>query len=169
MISFSSLWLFFLFFLPVSLTFSLWRWVPVGVGVFLSGDKEVGSQIWLVSYRNQRWLLPFMPLGTKMQNTVLFSAPSIIFKIWKQGAFILFIYFILFVLNVYLFLRQTSRGGAEREGDTESKAGSRLWAVSAEPDVGLELTNCEIMTWAKVARLTSWTIQALQEQGAFII
>ena len=42
-----------------------------------------------------------------------------------------------------------SRGGAEREGDTESEAGSRLPAVSTEPDVGLELTNCEIMTEPK--------------------
>ena len=37
----------------------------------------------------------------------------------------------------------------EREGDTESESGSRLRAVSTEPDVGLELTNCEIMTWAE--------------------
>ena len=37
-------------------------------------------------------------------------------------------------------------GGAEREGDPESEAGSRLRAVSSEPDAGLELTNCEIMT-----------------------
>ena len=37
-------------------------------------------------------------------------------------------------------------GGAEREGDPESKAGSRLRAVSAEPDAGLEPMNCEIMT-----------------------
>ena len=40
----------------------------------------------------------------------------------------------------------TSRGKAETEGDTESKAGSRLQAVSTAPDVGLELTNHEIMT-----------------------
>ena len=39
-----------------------------------------------------------------------------------------------------------SGGGAEREGDTESEAGSRLSAVSTEPDVGLKLTNYEIMT-----------------------
>ena len=39
-----------------------------------------------------------------------------------------------------------SGGGAEREGDSESKAGSRLRAVSTEPDVGLEPTDCEIMT-----------------------
>ena len=32
-----------------------------------------------------------------------------------------------------------SREEAEREGDTESEAGSRLLAVSTEPDVGLEL------------------------------
>ena len=34
----------------------------------------------------------------------------------------------------------------EREGDTESEAGSRLPAVSTEPLVGLEITNCEIIT-----------------------
>ena len=43
-----------------------------------------------------------------------------------------------------------SRGGVERGGDKESEAGPRLRAVSPEPDVGLELTNREIMTWAQV-------------------
>ena len=42
--------------------------------------------------------------------------------------------------------QSTSWGGAEREGDTESEAGSRLRAVSIEPDAGLELKNCEITT-----------------------
>ena len=52
-------------------------------------------------------------------------------------------------LNVYLFLREKhsmSRGEAEGEGDTESEAGSRLRAVSPEPDTGLELTDRKIMT-----------------------
>ena len=35
--------------------------------------------------------------------------------------------------------------GREREGDTEWEAGSRLQAVSTEPDVGLEPANDEIM------------------------
>ena len=39
-----------------------------------------------------------------------------------------------------------SGGGAEREGDTESQAGSRLPAVNTEPDAGLELTACEFVT-----------------------
>ena len=39
-----------------------------------------------------------------------------------------------------------SRGGAQRAGDTESEAGPRLRAVSTEPDVGLKLKSCEIMT-----------------------
>ena len=39
-----------------------------------------------------------------------------------------------------------SRGGTEIEGDTESKAGSRLRAVSTEPNARLKLTNREIMT-----------------------
>ena len=42
----------------------------------------------------------------------------------------------------------------EREGDTESEAGSRVQAVSIEPDAGLEFMNCEIMTWAEVGHST---------------
>ena len=49
-----------------------------------------------------------------------------------------------------------SMGGAERGGDTESKAGSRLRAVSTECNTGLELINREITTWAKVGCLTDW-------------
>ena len=37
-------------------------------------------------------------------------------------------------------------GEGQREGDTESEAGSRLCSVSTEPDTGLELINREIMT-----------------------
>ena len=40
----------------------------------------------------------------------------------------------------------SSGGGAEREGDAESEAGSRLRAVSTEPDAELEPVNCKIMT-----------------------
>ena len=48
----------------------------------------------------------------------------------------------------FLFERQSvGRGGAEREGE---RIPSRLRIVSAEPDVGLEPTNCEIMTRAKI-------------------
>ena len=46
-------------------------------------------------------------------------------------------------------------GGAEREGDTESEAGSRLRAVSTEPHAGLELADREIMTRAEVGRSTN--------------
>ena len=41
-------------------------------------------------------------------------------------------------------------GGAEREGDTESETGSRLRAISPEPDAGLELTDREMVTWLKL-------------------
>ena len=67
-----------------------------------------------------------------------------------------------------LFLREKERQSASRreertEGDTESEAGSRIWAVSTEPDAGLELTDREIMTWAEVWRLTDWATQAPHE------
>ena len=51
-------------------------------------------------------------------------------------------------------------GGAEREGDTESEAGSRLGAISPEPDAGLELMDREMVTWAEVGRSTDWATQA---------
>ena len=50
-----------------------------------------------------------------------------------------------------------SGGGLQREGDTESEAGSRLWA--GEPDMGLKPMNHEIMNWAEVGYLTDWATQ----------
>ena len=55
-----------------------------------------------------------------------------------------------------------SGGEAERQADTESKAGSSLWAVSTEPDAGLKLTDSETMTWTEVGHLTNWATQAPQ-------
>ena len=62
-------------------------------------------------------------------------------------AFYLFLIFKKF-FNIYLLLRDRerqsmSRGGAEREGETESEAGFRLWAVSTEPDTEFQPTNYE--------------------------
>ena len=73
--------------------------------------------------------------------------------------------FLKIFFYIYLFLidreRQSrSGGGAEREGNTESEAGSRLWGVSSEPDTGLEPTNHEIMTWVEGRRLTDWATRA---------
>ena len=56
--------------------------------------------------------------------------------------------------------RQSMTGEGQREGGTESETGSRLWAVSTEPDAGLELTDREIVTWAEVGLLTDWATQA---------
>ena len=50
-------------------------------------------------------------------------------------------------------------GEGQREGDTESKVGSRLWTVSPEPDAALKPMNHEIMTWAEGGGLTDWTTQ----------
>ena len=51
--------------------------------------------------------------------------------------------------------REHEWGRAEREGDTESEAGSRPQGVSTEPHVGLELINRETVTRAEVERLTT--------------
>ena len=64
-----------------------------------------------------------------------------------------------FFFLTFLFISETETEheqgrSRERRGDTECEAGSRHRAVSTEPDVGLELTRCEIMTQAEVGRLT---------------
>ena len=59
--------------------------------------------------------------------------------------------------------KSMSRGGSEREGDTESETGSRLRTVSTQPDPRLELPDHEIMTWAEVGRPTDWATQATRD------
>ena len=63
-------------------------------------------------------------------------------------------------LNIYLILRDRERQSvsgeqAEREGDTESEAGSRLRAVSTEPNEGPKPANREIMIQAKAGCLAN--------------
>ena len=41
---------------------------------------------------------------------------------------------------------ECEQGRGRERGRHRIEAGSRLQAVSTEPDAGLELTNCEIMT-----------------------
>ena len=54
--------------------------------------------------------------------------------------------------------REQGRGRERRR----HRMWSRLQALSCQhmPDAGLELTDCEIMTWAKVSCLTNWATQA---------
>ena len=51
----------------------------------------------------------------------------------------------LFFFPCLLFEKERAREG-QGEGDIDSEAGSRLSAVSTEPDARPELTNCEIVT-----------------------
>ena len=79
-----------------------------------------------------------------------------------KGCTSFFFFFNFFSTFIYFWDRERESmngGGAEREGDTESEAGSRLWAVSTQPDTGLEPTNSEIMTWAEVGCSTDWATQ----------
>ena len=115
-------------------------------------ECEAGSRLWAVSTEPD--------VGLELTNCEIMTWALVGRSTdWATQAPLKF-----FCFNVYLFFAReresTSRGGAEREGDTESKASSGLWPVSTEPDVGLELTNCEIMTWAKVSRSTDWATQA---------
>ena len=57
-------------------------------------------------------------------------------------------------------MRGRGQGAAGAERETESEAGSRLWAVGTELDMELKPMNREIVTWAEVGQLTAWATQA---------
>ena len=77
------------------------------------------------------------------------------------------IFFFIFLKSFHLFLKERERdrawaGEEQREREAQNlklAPGSELSAQSLT-DMGLELTNCEIMTWAEVRRLTNWATQA---------
>ena len=78
---------------------------------------------------------------------------------WYQELGMKWLSVTLFKVYVFIFERgRASGGGAGKEGE---RIPSRLRAASADPDVGLELTDCEIMTWAK-----SQTLSGLSHPGA---
>ena len=59
--------------------------------------------------------------------------------------------------------------GRERERERERerrRIPSRLCAVSVEPNEGLDLTNCEIVTSAEIK---SWTLNQLSHPGTPIL
>ena len=70
--------------------------------------------------------------------------------------------------NVCLFLRYIEREtehewGRSREMETESEAGSRLWAVSTEPNLGLlyRIGSQAMRSWPEQGHiLTNWATQA---------
>ena len=99
-------------------------------------ESEAGSRLWAVSTEPDAGLKP-------MNREIMTWAEGGHLMVWATQA----------PLNVYLFLRErdsVSGGGAETEGDTESEAGSRLWAVGTEPIEGLEFMNHKIMIWYEV-------------------
>ena len=68
---------------------------------------------------------------------------------------VLFLFLLKKFFLTFIFERERDRdrqsvsgGGTEREGDTESEAGSRLWAVSTEPDVGLNSQS--VRSWPEL-------------------
>ena len=65
---------------------------------------------------------------------------------------------------IYLFQeRERERGNMHRKGRERERIPTRVHAVSAEPDVGLNPTNCEIMTWVKIK---SWEFNKLSHPGS---
>ena len=134
-----------------------------GKQVIVLDECQIITRIEIQSFSKQRLLVMCDLLFAYQQGFIL--------RNWKIIKF-------FFCLHVYFWERKRNggrgrerrdgeiereRGGAGREGDTESKAGTRLRAVSTELDAGLEPTSREIMTWTKVRCLPHWANQVSLE------
>ena len=118
-----------------------------------------------VSLEEKPWKKPTLPEPGSWTSSLQICEKSNFFSVSHLVWGIFFFYILKKFFPTFIHFWETerdsvSRGGAERKGDTESKAGSRLWAVSTEPDSGLEPMNREMMTWAEVGSLTNWATQA---------
>ena len=96
---------------------------------------------------------PFVCLLQK--NVYSGPLPILIKAFWFLGFFWgglheLIKYFILFFKFIYLL----GRWGEEQRDREREKTPSRLCTVSTEPNVGLELKNCEIMTRGEIKSQT---------------
>ena len=80
-----------------------------------------------------------------------------------------FLLFKIFLTFIYFWETERNRARARegQRGRTGLEAGSRLWAVSTEPDAGLQPTNREIMIWVEVWGSTDWATQAPQHLSFF--
>ena len=75
---------------------------------------------------------------------------------------VFFCFLIFFLTFMYFWDRDTAwTGEGPRERETQNlKQAPGSERVSTEPDAGLELTDCKIMTWAEVGRPADWATQA---------
>ena len=81
-----------------------------------------------------------------------------------------FIFILKVVLCLFIFERQRETEHEQGRGRERRRhrIGSKLQALSCQHRArcGVERTDCEIMTWAEVRRLTDWATQA-PPHGAF--
>ena len=69
------------------------------------------------------------------------------------------LFFLIFLMLIYFWETEHKQGRGRERGRHRIQGRIQALSVSTEPDAGLELTNHEIMTWAKVEHLTDWATQ----------
>ena len=74
----------------------------------------------------------------------------------------IFFFFYIYFWETEWDKARVGEGQREEETQNPKQAPGSEQEVSTERDAGLEPTNCEIMTWAEVWRLTDWATQVPQ-------
>ena len=80
---------------------------------------------------------------TRVERSVLFDWASFKSQEWRVTT--MYVFFLKF-LNLFIYFGRERANRVGSEGGERERIPSRLHTVSAEPDTGLELTNCDTMT-----------------------
>ena len=94
--------------------------------------------------------------GPVQVTLLILALPGVLHEIHHLVLSLQFLFFLFKFLKMFIFERETEheQGKGQRERETQNRKQAPDWAVSTEPDVGLELTNCETRTPAEVRHST---------------
>ena len=85
------------------------------------------------------------------------QSPLSCFWVWRGFWRFIFIFF------KFIYFEGEREQAGKRQTEREKRIPSRLLAVSTEPNAGLDVANCETVTWAKIK---SQTLNLLSHPGA---
>ena len=143
--------------------------IYLGIILYLARTTRLESTEGECSHhcRNFYWMAPLQNINRRGKPMKLTHYPTTIIKLlafeavnakYSNSFSSKHSDFLKILKCLFTFERDQEWEGRGRE--RESEAGSRLWAVSIEPNTGIKLTNREIVTWAEVGHLTNWATQA---------
>ena len=126
-------------------------------GAEREGGERIPSRANAVNAESNAGLYPMNKIMTRAK-----IKSRMLNRVSHLGARFYFLSFLKKFFKCLLLRDRAWAGDGQRERETQDLKQIPGSELAAEPNVGLELTNREIMTWAEVGCFTNWATQAHQ-------